>query len=172
MISVPIIIDFSASGIGPESYPIEVGFSGRHGEGWCTLIRPESDWSHWDNAVARQHKIPREVLMQRGSSVNYVAERLNFFLRGQTVHSEDWCVDFEWMEKIFSIAGVKPKFKLNDLYEITQDQQSVMWDETKAKIIKELCLDRRRASGDARVLQLTWLRTYDAVTDGAISKQF
>jgi hypothetical protein len=172
MITVPIIIDFSSSGVGPESYPIEVGFSGRHGEGWCSLIRPEAQWAHWDTSTARVHKIPREVLMQRGNGIQYVAEQLNFFLHGQTVHSEDWGLDFVWMEKIFETAGIKPKFKLNDLYEIIQDKQSIVWDETKAKIIKELCVERRRASGDARVLQLTWLRTYDAVNGGSISKQF
>ncbi len=31
MMTVPIIIDFEASGFGAGSYPIEVGFSGRHG---------------------------------------------------------------------------------------------------------------------------------------------
>ena len=62
MMTVPIIIDFEASGFGKGSYPIEVGFSGRHGEGWCSLIRPENDWEHWDIDAAKVHHIPREIL--------------------------------------------------------------------------------------------------------------
>lgn len=170
MMTVPIIIDFSASGFGPDSYPIEVGFSGRHGEGWCSLIRPENAWLDWDVQTAKNHKIPREILNQKGNLVRYVAEQLNFFLHGQTVHCEDCGVDFVWAERIFSAAGLAPQFKLMDLYEIISDEQTLIWDATKAKVIKELCVERRRASGDARILQLTWLRTFDAIHTVAISR--
>lgn len=65
------------------------------------------------------------------------------------------------MARLFDAAGIVPKFKLNDLFEIIEDRQIPLWNDTKDIIRKELCVARHRASSDARVLQLTWLRTYD-----------
>lgn len=161
MMTVPIVIDFEASGFGHGSYPIEVGFSGRHGEGWCSLIRPELDWQHWDIDAAKIHGIAREILDERGNTAHYVADQLNNFLAGRTVYTDGWGQDYVWMARLFDAAGIVPKFKLNDLFEIIEDGQIPHWNETKEIIRKELCVARHRASSDARVLQLTWLRTYD-----------
>ncbi len=167
--TVPIIIDFEASGFGKGSYPIEVGFSGRHGEGWCTLIRPEDDWQHWDVEAAKVHHIPREILVERGRSPDYVVNQLNSFLNGHTVYTDGWAQDYVWMARLFDAAGRVPRFKLADLREIITDDQQVLWHATKDRIQDELHVSRHRASTDARVLQLTWLRTYDAKTDAKIN---
>ena len=161
MTSVPIIIDFEASGFGQGSYPIEVGFSGRHGEGWCSLIRPEDNWTHWDQDAAKIHGIPREVLVERGNTALFVAEQLNFFLGGRVVYTDGWAQDYVWMARLFDAAQIIPKFKLIDLFDIIEEPQLTQWHATKDQITKELCVARHRASSDARVLQLTWLRTYD-----------
>jgi hypothetical protein len=162
MMTVPIIIDFEASGFGKGSYPIEVGFSGRHGEGWCALIRPQDDWHHWDHEAASIHHIPREILVERGKSAVYVAEQLNFLLKGYTVYTDGWGQDYVWMARLFDAANMVPRFKLADLREIITEQQETNWHATKENVLKELGIARHRASSDARVLQLTWLRTYDA----------
>lgn len=159
--TVPIILDIEASGFGSGSYPIEIGFSGRHGEGWCSLIRPEAEWTHWDLDAARVHGIPREVLIERGNSVQFVAEQLNFFLGGRTVYTDGWGQDYVWLASLFESAQIVQKFTLADLYEIIDDDQLPDWNATKQQIIQELRVARHRASSDARVLQLTWLRTYD-----------
>lgn len=162
MMTVPIIIDFEASGFGKGSYPIEVGFSGRHGEGWCSLIRPQDDWQHWDLNAAKIHHIPREILIERGKPPLYVAEQLNFLLAGYTAYTDGWGQDYVWMARLFDAAGIVPRFKLADLREIITEQQESHWHSTKENVLKELGIARHRASSDARVLQLTWLRTYDA----------
>ena len=79
--TVPIILDIEASGFGSGSYPIEIGFSGRHGEGWCSLIRPEAEWTHWDLDAARVHGIPREVLIERGNYGAICGRTTQFFSR-------------------------------------------------------------------------------------------
>ncbi len=161
MVTVPIVIDFEASGFGQGSYPIEVGFSGRHGEGWCSLIRPEKEWEHWDSSAEELHKIPREIIVERGNTARFVAEQLNFFLGGQTVYTDGWGHDYVWMARLYDAAALNPQFKLADLFEIIEDRQIPEWEDTKRLVMKELCLARHRASSDARVLQLTWLRTHD-----------
>lgn len=166
--TVPIIIAFEASGFGQGSYPIEVGFSGRHGEGWCSLIRPEQDWHHWDVEAAKIHGIPREVLVERGNSPQFVAEQLNFFLADRTVYTDGWGQDYVWMARLFDAAQITPRFKLNDLFEIIDDDQIPNWYLVKEQIAKELCVVRHRASSDARVLQLTWLRTFDEARKQAV----
>lgn len=157
----PITIDFEASGFGKGSYPIEVGFSGRHGEGWCSLIRPEEDWLHWDSGAAQMHRIPRELLLERGRPVVFVADQLNNLLRGQTVYTDGWTQDYVWMSRLFDAAEKVPMFTLADMREIISPKQEALWHKTKDHIHEELAISRHRASSDARVLQLTWLRTYD-----------
>ena len=90
-----------------------------------------------------------------------MAEQLNFFLGGRTVYTDGWGQDYVWLACLFESAQIVPKFKLVDLYEIIDDDQLPNWNATKEQVVKELRVARHRASSDARVLQLTWLRTYD-----------
>lgn len=161
MMTVPIIIDLEASGSGNESYPIEVGFSGRHGEGWCSLIRPEHTWSHWDDIAAERHLIPREVLIERGNTAHFVAEQLNFFLKGRQVYSDSFHQDKQWLDVLYDCAQTQACFQIMDLFSIISDAQQQLWENTKVQVVKELGVARHRASSQARILQMTWLRTYD-----------
>lgn len=162
MMTVPIVIDFEASGFGKGSYPIEVGFSRRHGEGWCTLIRPEDNWEHWDSKAAQIHGIPREILIERGKSPLLVTEHLNMFLNGHTVYTDGWTQDYVWMARLYDAAENTPSFRLADFREIISQAQENLWHSTKQQVQSDLNVSRHRASNDARILQLTWLRTYDA----------
>jgi len=162
MMTVPIVMDIEASGFGAGSYPIEVGFSQRHGEGWCTLIRPHDDWQHWDEGAAQVHRIPREILVERGRPVARVAESLNQILAGHTVYTDGWAHDYVWLAKLFDAADQQPHFRLADFREIISPKQEELWHQTKDQVQIDLNVNRHRASNDARILQLTWLRTYDA----------
>ncbi|MFZ6687200.1 hypothetical protein ACO0K0_05595 [Undibacterium sp. SXout11W] len=162
MMTVPIVMDIEASGFGAGSYPIEVGFSRRHGEGWCTLIRPEEDWEHWDESAAQVHKIPRETLVERGRPVANVAVTLNLILAGHTVYTDGWAHDYVWLARLFDAANLQPGFRLADFREIISPKQEELWHQTKRQVEIDLNVGRHRASNDARILQLTWLRTYDA----------
>jgi hypothetical protein len=157
--SAPIIIDFEASGFGKDSYPIEVGFVGEDGEGWCSLIRPEADWQHWDKDAAEVHHITRELLAERGHSASYVAEQLNHYLRGSVVYTDGWAHDYVWLSRLFESADRTPFFKLQDLRYVLTTDQLTHWHATKEKVLGELHLSRHRASMDAKVLQVTWQRT-------------
>jgi hypothetical protein len=48
-----------------------------------------------------------------------------------------------------------------DLFSIISDAQQQLWENTKVQVVKELGVARHRASSQARILQMTWLRTYD-----------
>ncbi|MBV8666108.1 MAG: hypothetical protein JO269_06435 [Burkholderiaceae bacterium] len=156
----PIIIDFEASGFGKDSYPIEVGFIGEAGQAWCALIKPENDWLHWDRHAADMHHISRDQLLQCGKPCAFVANHLNQCLEGRVVYTDGWMHDYIWMARLFDAAELSPHFQLEDLRRILTPEQERSWHATKAAVLADLHLTRHRASADALVLQLTWLRSH------------
>lgn len=86
--AVPAVLDIEASGFGRHSYPIEVGYVLSDGQAFCTLIRPEPEWTHWDPAAERLHHISRDLVLARGRPAVEVARMLNAQLVGQTVYSD------------------------------------------------------------------------------------
>lgn len=155
----PIIIDLEASGFGKGSYPIEVGYVDQQGQSWCSLIQPEPDWQHWDSSAESVHNISREILFKHGRSGRDVAVHLNNSLRGQTVYTDAWAHDYIWLSKLYDQANMSPCFKLEDLRFRLGPNQLAQWHQIKQQVMEELGAKRHRASTDARVLQMTWLRT-------------
>lgn len=156
---LPIIIDIEASGFGVDGYPIEIGFIDENAETWCSLIKPENHWHHWDVSAEKVHKIPRSILVSRGRSVREIAMTLNEMLKNKTVYSDGWAHDYVWMAKLFESANITPRFKLEDLRMVLDDHQESNWHATKDAIIDESNITRHRASSDAKVLQDTWLKS-------------
>ena len=155
---VPTVIDIEASGFGPKSYPIEVGFCLPDGSTFCTLIRPEPEWTHWDPQAEKLHHIPRDIAVQRGRSVAEVAQLLNAQLRGQTVYSDGWANDYSWVGALFDVAELSPHFKLENLRALLLESEANHWHEYKLQVALELGTQRHRASAGARLLQLTLQR--------------
>ena len=154
----PTVLDMEASGFGRGSYPIEVGFCLPNGDTFCTLIRPEPEWTHWDAEAEKLHHIPRAIVLARGRPALEVAQRLNTELRGQTVYSDGWANDYSWMGALFNAAELSPHFKLENLRALMRDSDADRWHEVKQQVAKEGGVQRHRASADARLLQLTLLR--------------
>ena len=67
------------------------------------------------------------------------------------------------MELLYDAADRVPSFRLAELREIISPQQEGLCHATKDQVEEDLHIARLRASNDARILQMTWLRTYDAV---------
>jgi len=159
----PAILDIEASGLGGGSYPIEVGFALPDSSTHCLLIKPQADWDAWDVTAERLHGISREHLFIRGLDAGEVAVALNEFLRGMTVYSDAWGNDQTWLALLFDRAGLVPRFKLETVRALLCDRQAELWREVKQSITIELALGRHRASTDARILQLTYLRTREII---------
>lgn len=153
----PAILDIEASGFGLGSYPIEVGLVTSEGQPWCSLVRPEPDWQHWDPQAESVHGIAREQLLLHGRSPREVAQMLNERLAGQTVYSDAWAHDYTWLSRLFDVAGRSPHFKLDSLRALLTDAQAARWHEVKRRVSLSLGLQRHRASADARLLQQTYL---------------
>ena len=157
--NLPIIIDVEASGFGKNGYPIEVGIITENASTWCSLITPEDDWQHWDESAENAHNIKREFLYTHGKSAKEIAQQLNEKLHNKIVYTDGWMHDYVWISRLFDAANLTQRFKLEDLRNVLTEQQQATWHATKDQVLKELNETRHRASIDAKVIQITWLRT-------------
>jgi hypothetical protein len=87
-----------------------------------------------------------------------VATELNRRLGGLTVYSDAWYHDYNWLSRLFDAADSAPRFKLEDLRLLFGPGDEARWDSLKTEVIRDLQLNRHRASNDAKVLQQTLLR--------------
>lgn len=156
--TAPAVLDIEASGLGRRSYPIEVGLVLPDGQSFCTLVRPESDWTHWDPQAEQMHGIARDLLQARGRPASEVALALNERLAGQVVYSDGWANDYSWIGLLFDAADMQPRFKLENLRSLLSEDEAERWHVVKDQVCTECAITRHRASADARLLQLTVLR--------------
>ncbi|MFM8901091.1 MAG: hypothetical protein ACKOF9_14250 [Burkholderiales bacterium] len=152
------VLDMEASGFGKNSYPIEVGYVLADGSSFCTLIKPEPDWTHWDEQAEQTHHISRIIAQQHGQDARTVAQKLNTALAGLTLYSDGWANDYSWLGKLFDTADLSPHFKLDNLRSLLTDEEAQRWHAVKQEVAQEAGLDRHRASADAKLLQLTLMR--------------
>jgi hypothetical protein len=118
MLRKPFFIDFEASSLNPNSYPIEVGWSDDQGNVESHLINPihVDDWDDWDfHAQHEIHGISRTILCDVGKSPVQVATRLNEVLDGKEVYCDGLPYDRLWMECLFEYAGIEPLFGLQHI---------------------------------------------------------
>jgi hypothetical protein len=155
----PLVIDVEASGFGSGSYPIEIGVALDDGHKYCALIHPEPDWTDWDPAAEKVHRIPRDVLEAYGRPARAVAEALNELLASRTVYTDGWVVDKPWLSTLFQAARMPMQFHVSPLELILSESQMACWHREKDALIASLDLSRHRASHDAWVIQETYRRT-------------
>lgn len=157
--SLPIIIDIEASGFGRGSYPIEIGYYMPDGQSFCTLIRPDANWQHWDEGAERVHGISRALLASQGKPLAEVCQALNRSLRGQRIYCDAWASDYVWLSTLYEAADLVPSYELKDLRDLLCDCEKSLWHDTRAAVEVRMALRRHRASGDARILFETLLET-------------
>ncbi len=161
----PSIIDFEASGFGDESYPIEVGVALSSGQKYCALIKPASNWLYWDLNAEQIHGLCLKDLHAYGKPIPTVIRELNSFVDSRTLYSDGWVVDRPWLLKLYYQCGMTPNFFLSPLENILKEYQMEIWTVTKSRVIAELALTRHRASTDAFIIQETFARTSQVLTE-------
>lgn len=141
-----ICIDLEASGLGPQSYPIEVAWKdGRSGEQDAFLIDPATveGWTYWDEFAEELHGIDINDLAEGGLSVVAAARRLNQALAGKVVYSDASEFDRFWLTRLFEAAGAEPAFELCGLEALLSEAQLVQY-----RFISRSQLRRHRAAND------------------------
>ena len=139
----PVIIDIEASGFGKGSYPIEIGYFMPEGSSFCSLIRPEANWNHWDNSAEAVHGITREQLASHGRPAIDVCLALNRSLRGQRVYCDAWAYDYVWLSVMYDAVDLVPSFEFRDIRELLSECEKTLWHATRAAVEVRLALRRQ-----------------------------
>ncbi|MBX9651052.1 MAG: hypothetical protein K2X57_28785 [Xanthobacteraceae bacterium] len=113
-------IDFEASALDEDSYPIEVGIAvmlqpGSCVTGWSALIRPDWRWleqGRWSPKSAAIHGLSLDILQHQGQAPTEVAAALDHRLSGLTVYCDDLAYDQYWLARLYAAAGREPRFTL------------------------------------------------------------
>lgn len=98
-------IDFEASSLGRDGYPIEVAWVFEDGGSESFLIVPMEEWSDWDPAAEAIHGLTREQLVSDGVATEIVAKRLVAALQGHEVYASAPSWDGKWLSKLLRAGG-------------------------------------------------------------------
>lgn len=101
-----VFLDFEASSLGDDSYPIEVGWAGEDGASETHLIRPAPEWTDWDPTAEAVHGLARERLVAEGEPHDAVARRALEALRPHEVYVSAPSWDGKWMSVLLRGAGL------------------------------------------------------------------
>jgi hypothetical protein len=99
-------LDFEASSLSDDSYPIEVAWVFEDGRGEAWLIRPAADWTDWDAAAEATHKISRATLAKDGADHGQVARRALEALSGHALYASAPSWDGKWLSVLLRGAGL------------------------------------------------------------------
>ena len=134
----PAFIDVEAFGLGGRSYPIEVGLITPAGDMYCALLQSDPAWTHWDETAEAVHHISRPILLQHGKPLVEMARHVNDLLRGQTVYSDAWGNGYAWLAKLFDVAELPMRCKLESSRKLLDDAQAGRWASVKEQVVAEL----------------------------------
>jgi len=106
-VTIPLFIDFEASGFGPYSYPVQVGWAVPGGLSESHLIRPSTAWlnAHWDYRAERLHGISRERLIEVGEPPTTVVACLVRAAQGRRLYADNVGHDERWLNLLLQAAG-------------------------------------------------------------------
>lgn len=100
-----VFLDFEASSLSKQSYPIEVGWVREDGTGESHLIRPAPGWTEWDERAAAVHGITREQLQREGEPHEQVCARLLAVFEQNVVLASAPSWDGHWLSMLLRASG-------------------------------------------------------------------
>jgi hypothetical protein len=101
-----VFIDFEASSLGRDSYPIEVGWVYADGRSEGHLIRPALGWTDWNAKAEAIHGIARATLERDGTPHDTVAARMVDTLAGHQLYASAPSWDGKWLSVLLRAAGL------------------------------------------------------------------
>ena len=101
-----VFLDFEASSLADDSYPIEVGWVFEDGRTEVHLIRPAPAWTDWSDKAQAIHGISRETLTAEGAPHDEVARRMLDTLAEHQVYASAPSWDGKWLSLLLRAAGL------------------------------------------------------------------
>lgn len=125
-------VNIQASGRGPDSWPIEVGWAFGTGEARALLVKPAATWSmqSWAKSAEALHRISPMRLIAEGRDLLDVATMLNAGLARMHVYSDAPDYDSYWLFRLYEGAGITPSFRLH----LFSDLIGPLWTRSAAEL--------------------------------------
>ncbi|MFX4300028.1 hypothetical protein [Pseudosulfitobacter pseudonitzschiae] len=113
-----VFVDFEASSLEEDSWPVEVGMAWIEGntvQSWSSLICPAPDWSMnaWSAVSAEIHGIPLSELHGAPSAWEVAQEFLSR-ISGKTLVSDAPAFESRWATRLVHAAVDSPKVQFSD----------------------------------------------------------
>lgn len=99
-------LDFEASSLGKNSYPIEVAWVFDNGEAESFLIRPAPTWTDWAAEAEAVHGLSRQDLIARGTAHDWIALHMLTVLRGVELYASAPSWDGKWLSRLLRASGI------------------------------------------------------------------
>lgn len=101
-----VFLDFEASSLGKEGYPIEVAWVFAAGGAESYLIKPAPSWTDWAPESEATHHLTREQLIAEGTPHDEVAKRMLNVLSGCALYATAPSWDGQWLSRLLRGAGL------------------------------------------------------------------
>lgn len=144
-----LFLDLEASGLHPDSYPVEIGIFGEAGSSYQRLIKPVDYWQYWSHDAQDLHQIDRQQLIDEGTPTSLVVQELNALFAGKILWAES-NMDMLWMEVLFEAAGCEQLFEVRNLMNALPEAQ---WQAFRGHRTSRVA---HRALEDAKHLSQAW----------------
>lgn len=169
-------LDFEASSLSDDSYPIEIGWVFEDGTGESYLIRPAPGWNDWRATAEAVHGIERSRLFEEGTPHETVAARMVERLTGHDLAASAPSWDGKWMSVLLRAAGLpRHALRLRDTDEVIAESVAAILAERvppeaapviAARVRRALQAAERpapahRAMADAAEERSRWLMAVD-----------
>jgi hypothetical protein len=151
-----VFVDFEASSLAKQSYPIEVAWAFEDGAAESHLIRPADSWTDWDDSAAAIHGISRAELLRAGEPHDDIARHMLEMLAGHELFASSPSWDGKWLSVLLRAAGLpRHALRLSD----TDDAQlqaalaglGAAWPEPQLRARAEALIARVRAADTAPI---------------------
>lgn len=103
---VKVFLDFEASSLSDQSYPVEVAWVFQDGRSESHLIKPAPDWTDWDEVAQAIHGLSREKLVNEGEAHDLVAARMIEALSDHDLFASAPSWDGKWLSVLLRRAGL------------------------------------------------------------------
>lgn len=101
-----VFLDFEASSLAKDSYPIEVAWVFADDRAETHLIRPAPAWADWDERAAVVHGLTRAQLLAEGEPHEAVAQHMLATLAGEELFASAPSWDGKWLSTLLRAAGL------------------------------------------------------------------
>lgn len=101
-----VFLDFEASSLSDEGYPVEVAWVFQDGRSESHLIRPAPEWVDWDDAAEAIHGLSREKLTDEGEAHDFVAARMIEVLSDHDLFASAPSWDGKWLSVLLRGSGL------------------------------------------------------------------